>query len=357
MGEDSCNESRKHWILVTALALASWSGLAAQETPWEKATKAGNQLIKQERYAEAENSYLEALAEAEKPGVQDRRLADSLNNLAALYRNQGNYTEALRLLQRSLPIWDTIRETNPTDLATVLDDLAFVCLNQRLYDQAEAHYRRSLGIREKALGPEHTDVAMTLNSLAAVYCAQARYKEVEPLYKRALAIDEKALGLENRKVAATLNNLAVLYYNQGRYGEAEQVCLRALAVQEKTLGLQQLDLATTDEPGNRLWCSREIRVVRTTFPAGPGYNREFPRAESSRSRHRSEQSGGALSRTKWGVTQVLRRGREHVGESAPAHRCSRLSRSNPRSARQMVLRLVFFAFPMLATGTRSVRKN
>jgi tetratricopeptide (TPR) repeat protein len=153
MGKDSRNESRRDWILVTALALASWSGLAAQETSWEKATKAGDQLSKQGRYLEAEKSYLEALAAAEKSGVSDPRLANSLNNLAALYRNQGKYTEALRLLQTASAIWDTIPEPNQTDLATVLDNLAFVCLNQRLYDQAEAHYRRSLDIREKALGP------------------------------------------------------------------------------------------------------------------------------------------------------------------------------------------------------------
>src|SRR5262245_16612869 len=173
MGEDSSNESREHWILVIVLALASWPGVAAQETPWEKAAKAGDQLIKQGRYPEAETSYLEALVEAEKSGVQDPRLAKSLTNLAALYRNQGKYPEALRLLQKALSIWDGIPETNHIGRAAVLDDLAFICLNQRLYDQAEAHYRRSLNIREKALGPEHTDVAMTLNSLAAVYCAQA----------------------------------------------------------------------------------------------------------------------------------------------------------------------------------------
>src|SRR5262245_41792415 len=109
----------KRWLLVTALALTSWPGLAAQETPWEKATKAGDQLTMQGRYLEAEKSYLEALAEAEKSGVQDPRLANSLNNLAALYRNQGRYTETLRLLQTALGIWNTIPEPNPTDLAAV----------------------------------------------------------------------------------------------------------------------------------------------------------------------------------------------------------------------------------------------
>ena len=75
-----------------------------------------------------------------------------LNNLAALYRNQGRYTDAEPLYKRSLAIW------------------------------------------EKALGPEHPDVALGLNNLAALYRNQGRYTDAEPLLKRSLAIREKALG-------------------------------------------------------------------------------------------------------------------------------------------------------------------
>ncbi|PYU92949.1 MAG: hypothetical protein DMG08_11350 [Acidobacteria bacterium] len=47
-----------------------------------------------------------------------------------------------------------------------LNDLAAVYLNQGKYADAESLYRRSLAIREKALGPEHRHVALSLNKLA-----------------------------------------------------------------------------------------------------------------------------------------------------------------------------------------------
>jgi tetratricopeptide (TPR) repeat protein len=77
-------------------------------------------------------------------------VATSLNNLAELYRSQGNYAEA------------------------------------------EPLYQRSLVIMEKALEPEHPDIALSLNNLAELYRAEGRIDESEPLYQRLLAIAKKA---------------------------------------------------------------------------------------------------------------------------------------------------------------------
>ena len=66
--------------------------LFAQEGLWEKYIAAGENAYKQADYAEAEKLYLAALKEAEDFGVEDTRLATSLNNLADLYRLQGKYS-------------------------------------------------------------------------------------------------------------------------------------------------------------------------------------------------------------------------------------------------------------------------
>ncbi len=81
-----------------------------------------------------------ALAISEKAlGPEHPDVAQSLNNLAALYQTQGHYAEAEPLYQRSLAIW------------------------------------------EKALGTEHPNVATSLNNLAGLYEAQGGYAEAEPL--------------------------------------------------------------------------------------------------------------------------------------------------------------------------------
>ena len=65
-------------------------------------------------------------------------MADSLNNLAELYRTQGRYTEAEPLQQRAL------------------------------------------AIREQVLGPQHLDVANSLNNLALLYHNQERTSRSPP---------------------------------------------------------------------------------------------------------------------------------------------------------------------------------
>jgi tetratricopeptide (TPR) repeat protein len=60
------------------------------------------------------------------------------------------------------------------DVANSLDKLAVLYYNQGQYAQAEPLYQRALAIREEALGPEHPDVAISLNGLAGLYRTQAQ---------------------------------------------------------------------------------------------------------------------------------------------------------------------------------------
>jgi len=195
------------WLLVGLLCLGLWPMVAAsdQETRWDSIMADAVKAYQQADYAQAETLLLAALKEAEKFGNQDPRLATSLNNLAELYRAQGNYEQAEPLHQRALAIW------------------------------------------EKALGPEHLDVGASLNNLAGLYHAQGNYAEAEPLYQRALAIVEKVLGPEHPRVATSVNNLALLYYAQGKYTQAEPLYRRALAIWEKSLGPEHPDVATVLE--------------------------------------------------------------------------------------------------------------
>ena len=104
---------------------------------------------------EAELLFQRALAGTEKAlGPEHPHTAQSLNNLALLYRTQGRYKEP------------------------------------------EVLYQRALAIREKALGPQHRQTAESLNNLAVLYRNEGRYEEAEPLFQRALAIYEKAPELD-----------------------------------------------------------------------------------------------------------------------------------------------------------------
>jgi CHAT domain-containing protein/Tfp pilus assembly protein PilF len=197
-------------------------------------------------YAKAELIYQRALAISEKTlGPEHPDVAATLTNLAALYTNTGDYAKAELLYQRALTITEKTRGPEHPDVGTNLAKLAALYLIMGDYTKAEPLFQRALIIKEKALGPEHPDVAATLTNLAALYTNTGDYLKAEQLYGRALAIREKALGPEHPDVSANLANLAALYLRMGDYAKAEPLYRRALIIWEKVLGPEHPNIAGT----------------------------------------------------------------------------------------------------------------
>ena len=199
----------------------------------------------QGKYEEAEPLYKRALGIKEQQlGGEHLSTARSLNNLALLYYGQGRYEEAEPLLKRALEIYEQQLGGEHPATAKSLNNLAGLYRAQGKYEEAEPLLKRALGIREQQLGGEHPDTATSLNDLALLYRAQGKYEEAEPLYKRALEIYEQQLGREHPDTATSLNNLAGLYYGLGRIEEAELLFRRALVIREQALGPEHPDTAT-----------------------------------------------------------------------------------------------------------------
>ena len=79
-------------LLGVIACLILWPAfVSAQETSWDTTNAAGLKALNEGRYSEAEELFSSALRMAETFGEQDPRFATSFNNLAELYRNQGQY--------------------------------------------------------------------------------------------------------------------------------------------------------------------------------------------------------------------------------------------------------------------------
>jgi tetratricopeptide (TPR) repeat protein len=190
-------------------------------------------------YDGAEPLYRRALAIREKVlGVQHPSTATSLNNLAALLYYKGDYDGAEPLYRRALAIREKVLGAQHPDTANSLNNLAELLRNKGDYDSAEPLYRRALAIKEKVLGAQHPNTATSLNNLALLLENKGDYDGAEPLYRRALAIREKVLGAQHPDTAKSLNNLAGLLEDKGDYNGAEPLYRRALAIHEKVLGAQ-----------------------------------------------------------------------------------------------------------------------
>jgi tetratricopeptide (TPR) repeat protein len=118
----------------------------ADEDRWRSLHDNAVSASQQSRYSEAASLFLAAVQQAEKLGVDDVRLAESLNGLAQVYRYQLNHVEA------------------------------------------EPVARRSLTILERALTPSHSGVIPSLVHLAGIAEATGRYGEAGQLYRRILSV-------------------------------------------------------------------------------------------------------------------------------------------------------------------------
>jgi tetratricopeptide (TPR) repeat protein len=169
-------------------------------------------------------------------GPEHLDVAQSLNNLAELLREQGNYREAESLHRHALEIRENQLGIDHSDVAQSLNNQAVLQLNQGKYTEAEQLLCRALEILEKQLGLDHLSVAISLNNLAASLRAQGKYGEADPLYRRSLKIREDQLGPDHPEVAQSLNNLGLLLQDQGKYSEAGTQFRRSLAIFEQWLG-------------------------------------------------------------------------------------------------------------------------
>jgi CHAT domain-containing protein/Tfp pilus assembly protein PilF len=191
-------------------------------------------------YARAEPLYLRAVAINLKVRGQEHRVtATSLDNLAELYRDKGDYERAVPFSQLALDIRKRVLGPGHLETAWSLNNRALLYRAMGDVEQAEPLLRSALCITEKVRGPADPDTARALGSLAELYLQKGEegdYKRAEPLLRRALAIDEQILGPDHPDTASSVNNLAVLYLNTGDYERAECFLRRALAVNEKALG-------------------------------------------------------------------------------------------------------------------------
>ncbi len=136
---------------------------------------------------------------------------NELNQQVVKLHQEGKYTEATVIAEKSLEVAEKTFGSDNANVATALNNLAELYRWQGKYSEAEALYKRSLTIREKALAPDHPDVATSLNNLAELYRSQGKYSGAEALHKRSLEIMERRLGPAHPDVARFLSNQAQMY--------------------------------------------------------------------------------------------------------------------------------------------------
>jgi len=197
-------------------------------------------------YTEARRVLERSLAIKEKAsGPEHASVASDRINLGQLLLEVGDLTEAKRNYELALPVFEKLYGAESAQVADSLGGLASVAASSGDNATAKALQERALRNYEKALGPDHPELGMPLINLAITLAKAGEQAKAQPLYERALRLWEQSRGSESSFVAVALFQLAGLLQETGELPKARQLYERALAIQEKIYGPNHSTVAAT----------------------------------------------------------------------------------------------------------------
>lgn len=227
------------WLLLIVLPVKAfpWQDKVAESAELSEAKKLSLEVVRLYQAGKYDEAILPAKRAVELKekalGKEHTSLADSLNNLGALYMAKEDYRNAEVAYKRSLAIYEKAEGAESRSLTLMLDKLAWIRYGLGMNGDAQAMLERSLGIKEKVLGKENTEVGQSLVYLAQLYEKQGKYKYAIPFYQRAVDLLDKINAADTFQAQVAEKCSCTMKLNkQGK--EAEEFERRAFAKLRKT---------------------------------------------------------------------------------------------------------------------------
>jgi len=161
-------------------------------------------------------------------GIQEKRWeASALEDLAHVYKDQGQYDRAFVRYLKALHIYEKLKDDKKQ--ISLLNNLGRVSLVQGKNRKAESFHEKALTIAQTT-GNERSE-AVSLGGLGSVYQAMGEYVKAAECHERSLVIARK-LGNEIGE-SYTLEHLGNIYMIRGQYEKAAESYEKSLAIRRK----------------------------------------------------------------------------------------------------------------------------
>ncbi|HSY17854.1 MAG TPA: tetratricopeptide repeat protein [Candidatus Acidoferrales bacterium] len=138
---------------------------------------------------------------------------------------QGNSSGEEATLYRLVAVQRKLFGDEHPSLAQSLNTLALVLRNEGKLAEAEPVRREALAMQRKLLGAESTEVATTLSNLGELLVAENKLDEAESVYRTSLMMRRKLFGDDSLQVANALTDLGRLLETEGRTEDARNFYL------------------------------------------------------------------------------------------------------------------------------------
>jgi len=199
------------------------------------------------RFDEAERFHRAALAtERRLLGSDDARIATSVNNVAVVLGERGNWAAAEPLHREALEIMRRIRGQEHIEVAAAMRTLATVLESQNKFDEAEGLFRDAAAMCRKLLGPEHPDTAWTLYNHAFLLRRKGDPQGAAEKAREVLVLRGRSLNESHPVVAAAEQVVALSLIDLGRPKEAEPLLRDSLALRRRSLPAGHWLIATAE---------------------------------------------------------------------------------------------------------------
>ena len=201
----------------------------------------------QGNYAEAEQTYQQAIELIETQGIEEyqSKKTQLANNLAIVYKYWGKFDQAERLYEDTLATCKKQHGTHHPDVATIYHNLAGLNHARRDYQTAETWARQSYQLHLEIFGSHHPKTIADGAALGSILHGLQQWDEAITYFKTAINFFEQHFGLIHYDVALNLNNLAASEQAKGNLSPAEQAYRGALAIKTQLLGESHPDIAIT----------------------------------------------------------------------------------------------------------------
>ena len=225
---DSCQTGSQHIKLATSLGCADMR---------KETNSFGRFYKKQGKYNKSEELYTTLLKEdRQNLKESDRRLLQSMANLASAYRNQGRWKEAEELEVQVMETSSRVLGEEHPDTLTSMANLASTLWNQGRWKEAEELFVQVMETNKRVLGEEHPSTLTSIANLASTLWNQGRWKEAEELEVQVIETSSRVLGEEHPSTLTSIANLASTFWNQGRWKEAEELFIQVIETRSRVLG-------------------------------------------------------------------------------------------------------------------------
>jgi eukaryotic-like serine/threonine-protein kinase len=220
------------------------------------------------------------LARARELQGQPALQAQMLDVVGRLERKLGELDRARPILEEALALRRKVDGDVHPDVATSLESLAWVEYDQGNYADAARLRREVLTMRRRLFGDSDTKTTTALLELAAAMHAQGDFRSAQPLLDEWVAIVSRQRPETTALRARQLMDLAAIYQLRGKIDLAERLNREAADIDRSLYGERHaiyasalVDLASTVANAGKLaeadsLLRYSIDVLREVYPAG-----------------------------------------------------------------------------------------